>query len=107
MSEEKKPLLSQNIILAIIIFFSVGSLFAIIEYSTIDQAKVPVPCDIIWDNSIPTPDNVITKGYDVLRNDTSGETINQKDDSISYNCYYVKDAGIIERTYRDWKVMPL
>ena len=54
----------------------------------------------------PLPDNVLTKGYDILR-DNTGEMMNQKDDSISYNCYYIKDSGVIERTYRGWTLTSL
>jgi hypothetical protein len=78
MSEEKK----QNIvaqyyylILAIVIFAGV---LTVIELATTDEVKIPVPCSIIMSNAIPTPDNVITKGYDVLRNQTGTPTITSK-----------------------------
>ena len=107
MSEEKKPILSGYLPIIITLLIVVSSL-VFIEVITTAEVKIPVPCSIIMSDAIPTPDNVITKGYDVLRNQTGFPTpdqaINEKDSSIFYDCYYIKDAGVLQKIIFNWQL---
>lgn len=85
----------RNILLTVsIISFCVLALF-MINIFTVEQAEVSAPCVLIKSDA-PLPENIITKGYTVFRNAT-GDYIPALD-----SCWYVKDAGLIERLVYNW-----
>ncbi len=88
-----------------IMFSGIAILLLSVNYLTVDQSMVSAPCDLIMNNEIPIPDNVVTKGYDIVRGNstmeyTNGEIVTSP--TISYECYYIKDAGLIERIIYQW-----
>lgn len=80
--------------MSLVVMFSGIAIFLIsVNYLTVDQSMVSAPCDLILSNA-PIPDSVVTKGYDIIRDD-DGEMIGQ-------DCYYIKDASLIERIIYQW-----
>jgi hypothetical protein len=101
MSEEKqtglqKILEYRYVILAVTITL-VG--LAVINIATIDEAKASAPCELIKSPLYEIPDNVITKGYDIIR-DEDGKHLYD-------DCYYIKNAGLIERIIYNWELRGL
>ncbi len=100
----------RTIIILGIIVFMVGVTLIGLNNLTVDQSMVSAPCDLIKNDSIPLPDNVVTKGYDIVRGNstmeyTNGEIVTSP--TISYECYYIKDAGLIERIIYQWDLYQL
>jgi len=63
---------------------------------TVEQSVVPASCDIILNPMYAIPENVITKGYKIDRYENGTES-----DKL---CYYIKDAGILERGIYGWSL---
>ena len=61
---------------------------------TLQQSVVPAPCEIILNGNYAIPDGVITKGYSIERFDNGTES--------GKSCYYIKNAGILEREFYGW-----
>ena len=79
---------------SLVVMFSGIAIFAIsVNYLTVEQSMVSAPCDLIMGN-MKIPDSVITKGYDIVRNDDG--------DVVGQDCYYIKDATLIERIIYQW-----
>ena len=73
-----------------------------INYMTVEEVKVPASCEIVMSDLYDMPDNVITKGYDVIRTDVM-DIFGEVSEEITYDCYYIKNAGLIEKIYRGWE----
>ena len=97
MSEDKRRFQIKKIYIIFMIFISVLlSVFILIEFNTSQTSVVPADCFLIQSDLFDIPSNAITKGYSMSK-DVNG-TI------ISTDCYYLKNAGIIERTLYGWSV---
>ncbi len=107
MSEEQVNFTTKyrDVLLVIGIILIIIPTLLSVNYLTVDQSMVSAPCDLIQNDEIPIPDGVVTKGYDIIRgNETmeyaNGQTVTNP--TISYECYYIKDAGLIERIIYQW-----
>ncbi len=101
---KEKPEIAK-LITVIVFTIAIGLALFLTNAVSVDQSMVSAPCNLIMDNSIPIPDGVVTKGYDIIRgNETmeyaNGQTVTNP--TISYECYYIKDAGLIERIIYQW-----
>ncbi len=70
------------------------SIVLALNYSDVQEVKVPVPCVIVENEALVLPDNVITKGFDVFQNE-DGEVIGKE-------CYFIKEAGLLEKKWYGW-----
>ena len=98
MSENKKSSFNEKHLPLIVVGLILSCLIVlyVIDSTTILESIVPAPCQVIQNPQYEIPDNVITKGYTINR-DENGT-------AVSNTCYYIKDAGIVSRTFYGWSI---
>ncbi len=89
---EKRLIITLAVIATIIIIIAVNGL------ATVERTNISAPCHIIQSDDYDLPNNVITKGYDVIRTTDP----NTDKELVTYDCYYIKSTTLIERLVYNW-----
>ncbi len=78
MSEEQVNFTTKyrDVLLVIGIILIIIPTLLSVNHLTVDQSMVSAPCDLIMNDEIPIPDNVVTKGYDIVRGNSTMEYTN-------------------------------
>lgn len=97
MSDEKQQLAKKRIYLMIAMITVVSSfIFLAVEFYSVQLSVVPADCFLVQSTAFEIPENVVTKGYDIIR-DVNGTVIGN-------DCYYLKNAGMFERMFYGWQI---
>jgi hypothetical protein len=97
-TEKENKILGQRLVMTLAVISTAIVIISLNGLATVELTHVSAPCHIIQSDDYAIPDNVLTKGYDVIRtpDPETGEAI------ISYDCYYIKNSTLIERLVYNW-----
>jgi len=97
-TEKENKIIGQRLVIVLAVISSVIIIISLNGLATVELTHVSAPCYIIQSDDYAIPDNVLTKGYDVIRtpDPVTGESI------VSYDCYYIKNTTFIERLVYNW-----
>ena len=97
-TEKENKIIDQRLILVLAVISVSIIIVSFNGLATVERTHVSAPCYIIQSDDYELPENVITKGYDVIRtiNEFTGEEI------VDYDCYYIKSTTLIERFIYQW-----
>ena len=97
-TEKENKIIDQRLIIVLAVISSLIIIISFNGLATVERTHVSAPCYIIQSDDYEIPENVITKGYDVIRtiNEFTGEEV------IDYDCYYIKSTTYLERFFYRW-----
>ena len=97
-TEKENKIIGQRLVIVLAVISSVIIIISLNGLATVELTHVSAPCYIIQSDEYAIPDNVLTKGYDVIRtpDPETGEAV------VSYDCYYIKNTTSIERLVYNW-----
>ena len=95
---EEDKIIGQRLVITLAVISSVVVIISLNGLATVELTHVTAPCSIIQSDKYEVPDNVLTKGYDVIRtpDPETGESV------VSYDCYYIKNTTLVERLVHNW-----
>lgn len=95
---EEDKIIGQRLVITLAVISSVIVIISLNGLATVELTHVTAPCSIIQSDQYEVPDNVLTKGYDVIRtpDPETGESV------VSYDCYYIKNTTLVERLVHNW-----
>ena len=95
---EEDKIIGQRLVITLAVISSVVVIISLNGLATVELTHVTAPCSIIQSDKYEVPDNVLTKGYDVIRtpDPETGESV------VSYDCYYIKNTTLVERLIHNW-----
>ena len=97
-TEKENKIIGQRLVIVLAVISSVIVIISLNGLATVELTHVSAPCHVIQSDDYAIPDNVLSKGYDVIRtpDPETGESI------VSYDCYYIKNTTFIERLVYLW-----
>ena len=97
-TEKENKIIGQRLVIVLAVISSVIIIISLNGLATVELTHVSAPCHVIQSDDYAIPDNVLSKGYDVIRtpDPETGESI------VSYDCYYIKNTTFIERLVYLW-----
>ena len=97
-TEKENKIIGQRLVIVLAVISSVIIIISLNGLATVELTHVSAPCHVIQSDDYAIPDNVLTKGYDVIRtpDPETGESV------VSYDCYYIKNTTFIERLVYLW-----
>lgn len=95
---EEEPIINQRLVIVLAVISTLIIIVSLNGLATVERTHIEAPCYIIQSDDYEIPDNVDTKGFDVIRtpDPETGEEI------ITYDCYYIKSTTLIERLVYRW-----
>ena len=97
-TEKENKIIDQRLIIVLAVISSLIIIISLNGLATVERTHVSAPCYVIQSDDYQIPEDVITKGYDVIRT-PDPET---GDEIIDYDCYYIKNTTYIERLIYQW-----
>lgn len=97
-TEKENKIIDQRLIIVLAVISSLIIIISLNGLATVERTHVSAPCYVIQSDDYQIPEDVITKGYDVIRT-SDPET---GDEIIDYDCYYIKNTTYIERLIYQW-----
>ena len=95
---EEEQIINQRLVIVLAVISTLIIIVSLNGLATVERTHIEAPCYIIQSDDYEIPDNVDTKGFDVIRtpDPETGEEI------ITYDCYYIKSTTLIERLVYRW-----
>ena len=95
---EEDRIIGQRLVMTLAVISTLIVVISLNGLATVERTHIEAPCYIVQSDDYEIPDNVDTKGYDVIRtpHTETGEDI------ITYECYYIKSTTLIERLVHNW-----
>ena len=95
---EEDRIIGQRLVMTLAVISTMIVVISLNGLVTVERTHIDAPCDIIQSDDYAMPNNVDSKGYDVIRT-PDAET---DEEIITYECYYIKSTTLIERLFHNW-----
>ena len=95
---EEDRIIGQRLVMTLAVISTLIVVISLNGLATVERTHIEAPCYIIQSDDYEIPDNIDTKGFDIIRtpDPETGEEV------ITYDCYYIKSTTLIERVVYNW-----